>query len=281
MAKKFSEGHNIVLLENHGVVSVGKDLLDAYAGFDSLIHLARVEINSATLGKLHSPTRQLQPYRSVPMQESWSFFVNNKLDYVEHRKDICDFTSRAYSQELFTVTTGSICSRVDSDYLVTPLSVDRAEIIESDIVLVRGQHCEEGKTPSDFTSIFISIINGKNNFNCVFFAQPAHLMAFNLTGIEFSSRIIPEAYIFLRDVKVLPQDELLSVSEYMNDACPIVMVENVGVFVAGDSMFRAFDRLELLEFTAKSLIGAYQLGGIQTISEERINELVKALNLPE
>ena len=91
MAHKFSEGHSIVLLENHGVVSVGKDLPDAYARFDALIHLARIEINSATLGKLHSPTRQLQPYRAIPRQESGSSFVNDKLDYVEQRKAICDF----------------------------------------------------------------------------------------------------------------------------------------------------------------------------------------------
>ena len=51
-----------------------------------------------------------------------------------------------------------------------------------------------------------------------------------------------------------------------------MMVENNCVIVTGSNLLQAFDRLEVLESTAHSLINASSLGGLDRISDEEVKE---------
>jgi L-fuculose-phosphate aldolase len=57
------------------------------------------------------------------------------------------------------------------------------------------------------------------------------------------------------------------------------MVENNCVIVTGNSLLQAFDRLEVLEATAHSLINASALGEVDRISDEEVEDLKKAFHL--
>ena len=56
-------------------------------------------------------------------------------------------------------------------------------------------------------------------------------------------------------------------------------MENDSVIVAGTSPLNAFDRLEVAEYSAKSVIYTKQLGEIVKITPEEIKEIEVAFNL--
>ena len=59
----------------------------------------------------------------------------------------------------------------------------------------------------------------------------------------------------------------------------VLIMENECVLVTGPSLHAAFDRLEVLEYSAKALISVQDIGPLVTISQEEIVEIDKAFNL--
>ena len=114
-------------------------------------------------------------------------------------------------------------------------------------------------------------------------AHPLHAMAFAITDAGFDPRTIPESYILLRDIKKMPYNELYAdhevTSQAFDVAHPALMVENNCVIVTGNSLLQAFDRLEVMESTAYSLINASVLGPVDRITDEEVEDLKKAFHL--
>jgi L-fuculose-phosphate aldolase len=65
--------HDAILLENHGAVSSGKSLLDAFMKMETIEHLAQVALAAHQLG---SP-RLLQPEQIQELQRAKTRYVNN------------------------------------------------------------------------------------------------------------------------------------------------------------------------------------------------------------
>ena len=59
------------------------------------------------------------------------------------------------------------------------------------------------------------------------------------------------------------------------------MVENACVIVTGNTLLQAFDRLEVMESTAHSIINAADVGDIVHISNTEIDELKSAFGLKD
>ncbi len=61
---------------------------------------------------------------------------------------------------------------------------------------------------------------------------------------------------------------------------PAVIIRNDSIIVTGDKLLQTFDRLEVAEFSARSLIMGKPLGKLVPISEPQIENLRKKF-LPE
>jgi L-fuculose-phosphate aldolase len=60
---------------------------------------------------------------------------------------------------------------------------------------------------------------------------------------------------------------------------PMLICENDCVLVTGTSLMNAFDRLEVAEFTAKSIIATQELGGIVHIKDQEFEDINSAFRL--
>jgi len=108
-------------------------------------------------------------------------------------------------------------------------------------------------------------------------------MAFAVTEAAFDSRTIPESYILLRGTPKLPFHSVYHDPEgtaaLFEAHTPIVIVENNCVIVTGSSLLNAFDRLEVAEYSAKSIIDAKALGEIAHIEPRHIRDIDQAFGL--
>jgi L-fuculose-phosphate aldolase len=192
---------------------------------------------------------------------------------------------RSYRQGLFTATHGTYSVRLaDDSFLITPFGQDRAYLEEDDLVRVKSGMKELGKTPSRAVHLHEAIYKNHPEIRAILQAHPLHAMAFAITDSGFDPRTIPESYILLRDIKKLPYGEIYdakAISKELDAAHPAVMVENNCVLVTGNSLLQAFDRLEVLEATAHSLINAGALGKVDRITDEEVEDLKKAFHLED
>jgi L-fuculose-phosphate aldolase len=104
-------------------------------------------------------------------------------------------------------------------------------------------------------------------------------MAFGVTGWKFDVRTIPESWVFLQDVPNVPFGSHFkgktTIVELIKKGTPAIIIENDAILVTGDALLHTFDRLEVAEFSAKSLIMGAPLGDMVPISKNQVEALRK------
>jgi L-fuculose-phosphate aldolase len=286
IAAQFGDGHSVVMLENHGVVIGARDIFQAFMAFETLETAARLEINARGLG---TP-------RPLSVEEAERTTVSAIADYpeaedIDHaseekalRRDLVKFVHRSYEQGLFTSTQGTYSARLsDGAFVITPYGKDRMYLEVDDLVLIREGRKEQGKQASRATHLHEEIYRQHPDITSILVAQPPNLMAFAVTDVTFDARTIPESYIVLRDMPKVPYGPSLwdptATARQLSPHSPALICENECVIVTGTSLLGAFDRLEVAEFSARSIIGSAGLGPIVHIGGADIDDLREAFDL--
>ena len=277
--------YKAVIMENHGVVLMGEDIADAYQRFETLELCARTILNANTLGTPRYLTDKQIQHHTQAIHNSFQHFMN-----VEHpsderaiRTEICEVVRRACRQGLMSSSygTASIRWRGD-DFLITPANVQRWDIEPNDIVQIKDGMIEAGKTASRSVALHYEIYKRNPKVNSIILTQTPSLMGYCCTDEKFDVRTIPESWIFLQDVPKFPfgsqYDNLNALAEEFK-VRPCVMLENDSVIVTGDKLINTFDRLEVADFSARSLIMAAPVGKLNPITDSEIDELRVAFHV--
>jgi len=276
-----------VIMENHGVVLVGEDIADAYQRFETLELCARTILNAKTLGKSHFLTENQLQFHESRLPNGFQHFMNvtHPSDERAIRSEIVKLVRRACDQKLMCSSYGTVSVRWrDNDFLITPYGVQRWDIDEEDIVQVKDGMVEAGKQPSHSTALHFEIYRRNPKVNAIILTQCPNLMAFCTTENNFDVRTIPESWIFLQDVPKFPFGSQYNKPGEVAEAFktrPCVMLANDSVVVASDTLLNAFDRLEVAEFSAHSLVMAAPVGKLHPITDQEVEDLRVAFHVGE
>ena len=286
IVSEIAKGHNVVIMENHGVITCAESLFEAFKRFETVNFAAELSIKAHSLGTPEELTDEQAELNNKKGLTALGEFIpqTHSSDERKLRKEMCALIHRAYDQGLFTSTQGTFSVRLNKDsFLITPYNVDRKYIQPEDIVRIDFNWREAGKTPSRSVGLHKLIYDEHPEINAITVAHPIHLMAFGITKTKIDSRTIPESYIAMRDISrvafgtsVLQPEKI---SQMISDSSPVVLVENDCVISTGYSLINAFDRLEVAEFTANTIIRAKQIGEIVMITDEEVEAINKAFNI--
>jgi L-fuculose-phosphate aldolase len=286
IALEFEKGFNTVLLENHGVVCGGRDVFGAFMAFETLDFCGRLEIDANKIGKTRTLTDDEIALDSSEAHPPLDAFVPGAFSSEERaaRRDMCQLIHRAYDQKLFTSTQGTFSQRLlDGSFLITPYMKDRMYLDSEDLVRIKRGMCETGKTPSRSALLHERIYAMHPEIGSVIIAHPPAIMAFAVTDVPFDSRLIPESYIMLRSVPRLPFAsstlDIDATARTFSQSAPVLIVDNQCAIVTGTTLLNAFDRLEVLEYSAAAVIAARDIGAVVPISPAEIDEIETAFNL--
>ena len=263
IAKCFSEGSDAVILENHGVCVGGTDMAAAFRCFESLNHLAKVQLLAGKAGNLRPRTcgtEQKETVGSAPAGDA-------RLAGAAMVKIL----RRACRHGLFTTALG-VCSMAlpGGKLLLTPSDRDLELLEPEDLLVVEAD------------AHFHGSIYAKNPaVGAVLQASPAHAMAYAVTDGFFDTQAVPESYVLLRQVPRLPYGDLETVADRLDAKHPAALVENRCFVVTGKDLTQAFDRLEVVDATAHALLDAASLGTIVRITPEEEVDLKKTYGLDE
>jgi L-fuculose-phosphate aldolase len=284
VASEFMKGHNAVIMENHAVVTGGRDMAEALARLEALENCARTIHSAGFIGEIRIP----ESVQNVVSESHSGQLPGNSGSWPEVRErdnfrspeedlladEISRISVRACNRGLIYGFCGTVSVRSSgNDFLITREGILRYDIGKEGIV--RAGNPGSGALSGLHGEIYIRY----SSVNAVITAQPPYLMAYAITGEEPDVRTIPESWLILRELPVVATGASLpgreEIFERLNSGSPAVIICNDSVVVTGENLIQAFDRLEVAEMTAMSLVTAGPLGRIHPIDGEKINDLDK------
>ena len=285
IARTFENGYNVVLLENHGVATGGTDILNAFHRLETLEFCARTIIQAKRVGEFTTLT-----------EEQISFFDHRQNDLsefelTEHsslereiRSQIVDIVHRACDRELMISTEGVSSIRYEgNDFLITPSGLGRRTIDIEDIVMIKGGKKEKGKNPSRSVLLHQAIYKQNPQINSIIIAQSPSVTAYAISKNYFETRTIPESYVVLRDVPKIDFGIQFNnpekIADTLSNSIHVILIQNDCLLTTGKNILEAFDRLEVAEFSANSLITSKIIGECIKIDDNQIEELNNKFSL--
>ena len=291
LAEAFGHGHNVVLLENHGAAAAGADLLEAFQRLETLDFCARTLIHARGLGEITTLSDEqlaLFDRRRNRLPEFEPATTGSRER--ELRQQIVEIVHRAYDRGLMISTEGVLSARVstapegEGSFLITPTGMDRRAIEIEDLVRVDGGRREAGKWPSRSVRLHAAIYDRHPAIGSVITAQAPHITAYAIVDRPFDTKTIPESYVMLRHVAKVPFDLFYRAPEQvaarLSPRTPVLIAQNDCVLTTGETILQAFDRLEVAEYSAQSLIDiATKVGSWVPIGEQDLRELEEMFGL--
>ncbi|MFR8088639.1 MAG: class II aldolase/adducin family protein [Lachnospirales bacterium] len=201
----------------------------------------------------------------------------------EIKKQILDVGRRIYNRGMVAANDGNISVKLnDNEFLCTPTGVSKGFMTMDMICKVDA----EGKVisangpyrPSSEIKMHMRVYKLRPDVKSVVHAHPVYATAFAIAGIPLTQPIMPEAVISLGCVPIAPYGtpstmEIPDAVEPYLEHFDAVLLENHGALSFGDSLMNAYFKMESLEFYAKLLMFAKQLGGPKELSDAQVQRL--------
>lgn len=176
------------------------------------------------------------------------------------KKEVADIMARCYARCLTTATGGNVSMRFGSVMLITPSSLDKASLTPDKIAevdLATGENLTPALRLSIESGMHRSIYLAHGEVNAVVHAHPTFASFFSASTRAINTRLIAESYYLLgKEVKVAPyalmgSGELATIIAREIGTDSAILLSHHGALCVGKTLLSAFDRMEVLEQSAK------------------------------
>lgn len=273
---KFEQGYGSVMMHNHGATVGERDLEIAYRKYETLDNLCAALINASVLGGVKKSSNHAD--YSMQVTDSCGKLNEEELQTAEQ---MVAFIKRSFYQKLMSTSLGTLCVKLDNgDILFNPDSVGRDKIESSDIAKYsKGKFYNVADKTADYLRIAIEIFDKIKEAKVVFIAMPNATMGFCISHKYFDAKLIPESYIMLKNAVQLECGVTAKeIAENMATTKPLALVDNECVITIGKNLTKAFDRLEVTDYSARSIISACNIAQITPINDEQSAEIDRTFN---
>ena len=138
-------------------------------------------------------------------------------------------------------------------------------------------HIAATKEPSGAEALHRYLYLAHPEVGAIILAQPPNLTAFCVSHTKLDTRLMPESFVFPGDVPPLPfgsqYRDPRAVAGSISRKQPVALIENECVLAAGNDLLAAFDRLEVAELSAGSVLGAQAIGGVINMTAKARQEI--------
>lgn len=197
------------------------------------------------------------------------------------REELCQVCRLLYQRGYTVGHDGNVSLRLGEDQiLVTPSGVGKGRLRPEMLVkcALSGEVLEGDRHPSSETPMHLMVYRERSDVRAVVHAHPPMATAFAVCRRPLGERYLTETVSGLGEVPVAPF-ALPSTREVPDSVRPFVrdhsavLLANHGALAWGENLWSAFDRLEVVEQTAKIYSAVGRLGGGVELSEEQAEML--------
>jgi L-fuculose-phosphate aldolase len=185
---------------------------------------------------------------------------------------------RIYGYGMTTTSGGNLSILDDNgDIWITPGGIDKGSLTRNDIIQVKPDGTIIGNhKPSVELPFHRQIYQKRLNIKAVLHAHPPALVSFSIARKVPNTSLIPHAHLICGQVGMaeygLPGSKELGdkIAAVFIKGYDTVMLENHGVVVGHENLFKAFMAFETLDFCARLEIEANRIGNPIALSRENI-----------
>ena len=196
------------------------------------------------------------------------------------REQVASVMRRLYRQGLTTCSGGNVSLRCGDVVLITPSGTDKGEITAGQIgaVTISGENLAPDLRLSIETEMHLEVYRNRPDVKGIVHAHPVTASAFAAMDAEIDTRLTAETWHVLgvpvrAPYALMGTKELAQIVGQAARQGNAVIMENHGVLTMGETLFRAFDRMELLEAAARMTWIAETMGCSRPLTEARIREI--------
>lgn len=194
------------------------------------------------------------------------------------REQLVVIMERIYRQGMTTLSGGNLSVRdEDGQVWITPAGVDKGKLTARDMMCVCADGTVQGPHhPSSEYPFHRAIYARRPDLRAIVHAHPPATVAFSIARQVPDTRIIPQANRVCGPVGyapyALPGSEQLGahIAEVFAQGYNVVLLENHGLATGGETLLEAFQRLETLDFCARTLLQARGLGTVSTLDDAQL-----------
>lgn len=194
------------------------------------------------------------------------------------RDQLVIIMQRIYDNGMTTLSGGNLSIKDENgDLWITPAGVDKGKLTPKDIICVHADGTTAGPhRPSSEYPFHRAIYAQRPDLRAIVHAHPPALVSFSIARQLPDTNIIPQAELICGGVGyapyALPGSEQLgaNIAATFAEGCNAVLLENHGIATAGADLLTAFQRLETLDFCARTLLKARVLGEYHTLDRAQI-----------
>jgi len=185
---------------------------------------------------------------------------------------------RIYGYGMTTTSGGNLSVLDDNgDIWITPAGVDKGSLTPDDIVRIKPDGTKIGKhEPSSELPFHRMIYNKRPDIKAVLHAHPPALISFSIVRKIPDTHLIPNVHHICGEVGMaeyaLPGSFALgeNIAKVFEKGYDTVLLENHGIVVGGENLFKAFMAFETLDFCARLEINANRIGKPIPLSPKNI-----------
>lgn len=205
------------------------------------------------------------------------------MNAFQAKQDIIEAGRRIWLRGFVAANDGNISARVaDDEILCTPTGVSKGFLEPAMIATIDAegrQRRGEWKVSSEIL-MHLMVYRRRSDIHAVVHAHPPTATGFAVAGISLDQCVLPEVLITLGGVPLAPyglpsSPELPSAMEPYIEKASVVLMANHGVIAMGRDVMEAYYRMETVEHFARILLTAIQLGHVNVLGPERVDELTK------
>ena len=197
------------------------------------------------------------------------------------KKDVAYFMRRLYTKNLTTTSGGNISLRIDNETVaITPSQLDKGRTKKEQIAIMKtdGINLTPDLKPSIETELHLSIYRKRTDVQAIVHAHPVFSSSFTATQKKINCQLIAESRAIIGD-PVYTKYALMgtkNLAEIVSDASlkgNVMMLQNHGILAVGKSLLQAFDRVEVLEASAKMTLITDVLNDKKELSSKQLLEI--------
>ncbi len=200
------------------------------------------------------------------------------------RAEIVEIGRRMYDRFFVAANDGNISARLGDDaVLVTPTGVSKGFMKPEDLVKVdldgRVIEAREGCRPSSETPMHLAVYRARPDVRAAVHAHPPAATGFSVAGLALDVPVLPEMVIGVGTVPLVPYATPAGV-DLQNVVAPYLpsydafLLANHGALTLGESLTKAYFKMESLELCARIRLVARMLGTENVLTPDDVGKLV-------
>jgi len=202
------------------------------------------------------------------------------IEMLKEREKVAGFMRRLYSNGLTTASGGNVSMRIGDKVLITPSQLDKASIVGEQIgvLTIEGVSISTRIKKSMETGMHLAIYRKRPDVKAVVHAHPVIATSFAITGKKIKTNIAGEARAILKDPVLAPYAlmgtaELAEIVSETARNTNVILMQNHGIITLGETLFQAYDRMEVLEACAKMTLLTGFLGEPHELNTDQLRQI--------